>query len=253
MIVISAGMQKAGTGWYFNMTNDLLVAAGHRDAREVRDQYNLHSILVKKNVALSRLDRSTLKKLERVSQQEGRMFAVKTHRGPSASLRRLMEQGSFAATYIYRDVRDVIVSALERGKVMREKGLDRRYFGIGPYRSFGRLYTVEGATLWGRWQLIPRWRAWTKCNGVLVTRYEDLLANTFAEAKRLSEFLKLNLDEDSVWKVCEKYDRNNAAQGGRLHFNQGIIGRHHDQLSPRHQELCQRRLGPFLKQMGYLD
>jgi hypothetical protein len=28
MIVISAGMQKSGSGLYFNLTNDLMIAAG---------------------------------------------------------------------------------------------------------------------------------------------------------------------------------------------------------------------------------
>ena len=252
MIVISAGMQKAGTSWYFNMTNDLLVAAGHRDAREVREEYNLQSILVKNDVNITRLDHWALKRLERVT-REGNTFAVKTHRGPSASLQGFLKKGSFAATYIYRDVRDVIVSALERGKVMRERGLDRRVFGIGPYRSFARLHTVEGATLWGRWQLVPRWQAWTRCKGVLVTRYEDLLADTFGEVKRLAEFLQLDLDESTLRAICDKYDGAQADRDVRIHFNKGVIGRHLEQLSPKHQQHCLKRLGPFLKQMGYVD
>ena len=31
MIVLSAGMPKSGTAWYFNVTNDLLIAAGYAD------------------------------------------------------------------------------------------------------------------------------------------------------------------------------------------------------------------------------
>ena len=45
MIIISAGMRKAGSGLYFNLTNDLLVAANMQDVRELKTKYELESIL----------------------------------------------------------------------------------------------------------------------------------------------------------------------------------------------------------------
>ena len=45
MIVISAGVHKAGSGLYFNLTNDLLIAAGMQDVREVKKEHGLADLL----------------------------------------------------------------------------------------------------------------------------------------------------------------------------------------------------------------
>lgn len=250
MIIVSAGMPKAGSSWYYNITNDLLVAAGQPDSREVQKKYQLEW-LSGRNLAFKRLDSRRLKRLEEVS-RDGVTFVVKTHRGPSASFVKHLSGGSFTATYIYRDLRDVIVSALEHGKYMRDNEKDRRFFGIGPYRSFGRLYTVEGATLWARWQQVPRWRAWTQLSGVLATRYEDLVNDTLGELKRLAAFLQLDVKEEALLAILNRYDRKRVKPRGRINFNKGVISRHREVLSASHQELCIRRLGPALQEMGYL-
>jgi hypothetical protein len=31
MIILSIGMPRAGSGWYYNLTNDLMLAAGAQD------------------------------------------------------------------------------------------------------------------------------------------------------------------------------------------------------------------------------
>lgn len=51
MIVLSAGLPKSGTGWYYNLTNDLIVA-GLDDAHAVRERYKLHDILDGENCRL---------------------------------------------------------------------------------------------------------------------------------------------------------------------------------------------------------
>ena len=45
MIVLSGGMPKAGTGYYFNLTNDLLIVSGGQDIRRLREKYDLGAIL----------------------------------------------------------------------------------------------------------------------------------------------------------------------------------------------------------------
>ena len=257
MIVLSAGMQKSGTGWYWNMTNELLMAAGHPDAREIREKHQLQSVLTKPNCNVPKLRDKAIMALDRVG-QNGITFVVKTHRRPSKLVRKLITQGRFKATYIYRDLRDVIVSALDRGRVMRETGqLHGRHFYIGPQKSFAKYHTVRGAILWVRFRLLPVWKAWAHCDGVLLTRYEDLHADTQGQLRRLAEYLDLDVSEKQIEAIAAAYDRSrlkaDISRAGRLHLNKGVTGRFKEVLSQEQQELCRKRLGRYLQMMGYRD
>ena len=256
MIVLSAGMQKAGTGWYWSLTNDLLVAAGYQNGREIRDRYGLHPILTTLNCNVPRLDSRHLMRLDELGSQ-GHTFAVKTHKKPTPLLRKLVAQGGFKATYIYRDLRDVIVAALDRGKVMRTTGelRGRHFYGLGPYRSFAKYHTVAGATWWARFRLMPVWKAYASWDCVLATRYEDLVADTVGQLRRLAEFLDLDLSDDQMRQIVARYqpDRMAKEKPIGMHFNKGVVGRFKEKLSVEEQQLCERRLGGCLRMMGYLD
>ena len=257
MIVLSAGMQKAGTGWYWNMTNELLMAAGHPDARDLREEYKLHAVLTTRNCNVRRLDDQAIRELDRISQL-GQTFAVKTHLRPSKLVRKLMAEGRIRATYIYRDLRDVIISALDRGRVMRETGqLHGRHFYIGPQKSFAKYHTVRGAIRWARFRLLPVWKAWAGSDGVLLTRYEDLHADTHGQLRRLAEYLDLDVSDKQIETIVAAYDRRrmkpDVAKAGYMHFNKGITGRFKEVLSDKQQDLCRRRLGRYLQMMGYRE
>ena len=252
MIVVSAGMERSGTRWYYNLANDLAMAAGYGDARAIREQYRLHSILTTANCNMPRLGARSLLKLEEVS-RETDLFTVKTHRRPSRALRRLLAEGRFKAAYICRDLRDVVVSGLEVGRKMRAAGNTRRIFLVGPYRGFARLHTVEGGIRWALWQLIPRWDVWMRCPGVLVTRYENLLADTAGEVRRLADHLRFEVSDEQIQRIVDVY-RWNSGDGAveKPHYlNKGVIGRYKEVLSADQQLLCQRRLGRYLEKMGY--
>ena len=101
MIVVSAGMQKSGTSWYFNLTNDLLIAGGYQDIHVIRQKFRLHSILRYPNCNIGQLNLSKLGLLT-IPHFCGNKFVVKTHKAPSKSLHYLMSLKIIKATYIYR-------------------------------------------------------------------------------------------------------------------------------------------------------
>ena len=105
MIVLSVGMRKSGSGWYFNMTNDLLQAAGGRDARQMKNRRWLRSIVQGNNCTIGRLKLSKLVRLA-LPHRAGHPFAVKTHSGPAPSLRAFTATGLAKVTYLYRDPRE---------------------------------------------------------------------------------------------------------------------------------------------------
>jgi len=45
MIILSIGMPRAGSGWYYNLTNDLMLSSGAQDPRLIRQRYYLQNVL----------------------------------------------------------------------------------------------------------------------------------------------------------------------------------------------------------------
>ena len=255
MFLISASMERSGSRWYYNLANDLAISAGYPDAREVRERYGLHAILTTENCNLPWQGARTLRRLDRVS-RETDLFTVKTHRRPSQAMRRRLADGRVKAAYICRDLRDVIVSGLEAGVVKRAGGNVPRILKLGPYRGFARLHTVDGGILWARLQLIPRWNAWVNCPSVLVTRYEDLLADTAGQLRRLADHFGLDVSDEQIEGVVGTYRKGNAARGAaekRASLNKGVVGRYKEVMSAQEQALCRKRLRRYLDRMGYLE
>ena len=100
-------------------------------------------------------------------------------------------------------------------------------------------------------------KLWAQCDGVLLTRYEDLHADTQGQLRRLAEYLDLDVSEKQIETIAAAYDRSrlkaDTSRAGRLHLNKGVTGRFKEVLSQEQQELCRRRLGRYLQMMGYRD
>ncbi len=251
MIVVSASMPKSGSAWLYNMTQDLLLVAGNRRAQQLREERGLGPWLRGPNCSVVNLRDSTLRKLaEAVGDTQ--TIAVKTHRAPTAALRRRLAAGEVRATYVYRDPRDVVVSLLDHGRRLRSEGRAKRIWGIGPYRSYAKLRTVRQALLYMRLKVIPIWRAWVGTPGVLLVRYEDLKGRTDAELRRVAEYLGVDLAQEQISRIVEAYRPERLATAGRrYHLNRGTSGRFRTELSPPELVLCTKRLGSSLAAMGY--
>lgn len=229
MIVLSAGMQKSGTAWYFNLTNDLLVAAGYQDVRAIREKFRLHAILKDYNCNIGN---PTPSKLARVAIPHfcRNTFVVKTHHGPTTSLLYLMSLGIVKTTYIYRDPRDVVVSGFEHGQRIRAKGENH---------TFAKWDSIETSILNVK-RLLATWDKWMQCSKSLITRYEDLWADPINELKRLRGFLSLDVSSEELHRIVPNYqtDQLDATATSYLHFNKAAIGRFREVMSQRQIDLC---------------
>jgi hypothetical protein len=248
MIVLSVGMPRAGSGWHYNLIHDLMEADGYTDARVIREQYHLHSILTEVNCNIGVL---SLRRMGMVALPAlmGEDFVIKAHAGPSVSSRFLQRLGLLRITYIYRDPRDAMLSAYDYG----QRALQR-----GRPNAFSHLTDFE-KSLDFMMDYIHIWERWMREKDVLIARYEDLLTDYDNETNRLVEFLTLDGSRPqaraepsrSIQKVIEHYRPGASDEQQGLHFFKGRIGRFRESYTAEQQAAMKDRLGGYLSKMDY--
>jgi hypothetical protein len=240
-LILSVGMPRAGSGWHYNLTHDLVVAAGGRDARQIRRRYRLQAILSEVNCNIGTLtSRRVL--LCMLPVLFGNTYTIKAHAGPKILALTLIRVGLIQATYIYRDPRDAALSAYEYGYRARQRG---------GANAFTHLETIEQAiALMQTYVRISQ--TWLACPQVHSLRYENLLADYDNEVNQLVAFFGINPTEPQVKTVLDRYrpELANIDQPG-LHFAKGKTGRFRQVLTPQQQELCLQSFGSYLEKVGY--
>jgi len=193
MLLLSVGMPRAGSGWYYNLNHDLLVAGGGQDARAVRRQYHLTSILTEVNCNIGALTPWRLLPVMLPALQ-GKSYTIKAHCAPTPLARALIKRGWLRATYIYRDPRDAMLSSFENGQ---------RALQNGRQNAFSHLTTFEKTLDFMR-EYVHIWQDWMALPQVLHARYEDLLTDYDNEVQRLLRFLQLE-STSAVQQIVELY------------------------------------------------
>ena len=240
MIVLSVGMPRAGSGWHYNLIHDLMKTTGCADARDIREQYNLHGILTEVNCNIGVL---SLRRLAMVTVPAlaGKTFVIKAHAGPTVWSRLLSTLGLLRITYIYRDPRDAMLSAYEYGQRALTKGRPNAFSHLSDFEKT-LVFMDDYVRIWEKWQVEKN---------VLIARYEDLLQDYETESARLVKFLKLDGSRPEVQKVIDNYRPDKAEGQQGLHFFKGKIGRFRTSYSTEQQTILTERYGNDLKKMGY--
>lgn len=240
MIVLSVGMPRAGSGWHYNLIHDLMQATGCIDAGQIRQRFRLQGILSEVNCNIGVLSARRLA-LVAVPALLGNTFVIKAHSRPTTAFRLLRMAGLIRATYIYRDPRDAMLSAMDYGKRALEKGRPNAFSYLTDFEQ-----AVDFMTTYVR-----IWQAWVRERGVLVSRYEDLLQDYDGEARRLTGFLGLDIAKPAVAEVFARYRPDQAEGRQGTHFFKGRIGRFREAFSAGQQAALEQRFGPVLRKMGY--
>jgi hypothetical protein len=234
-------MPRAGSGWYYNLTHDLVTATGGQDARQIRRRYHLENILTEVNCNIGAL---TSRRLVAVSipALTGNTFTIKAHAGPTPAALNLIQHDLIHPTYIYRDPRDAMLSAMDNGQRAREKGRNN---------AFSHLVDFETAVDF-MLDYLRIWEAWMECELALHVRYENLLTDYESEVGRLLEYLKIETQDSAVQDVIDNYRPRQAQSGQKgLHFSKGKIGRFRQRMTIEQQELMVKKFSTYLERMGY--
>lgn len=246
MIVLSVGMPRAGSGWYYNLTHDLILAAGGRDAREIRQKYHLQRILTQVNCNIGALTPPRLLAVLAPSML-GNTFVVKAHAAPTPFAAWLMRLGWLKAAYIYRDPRDALLSVMENGERAREKGRSN---------AFANLVDFEAALKFMQ-EYVRISESWLALDQVLHTRYEALVGQYDQESSRLRTYLGLPAGaspplEALLQKVVDRYRPAAPPPGQKgLHFSHGKSGRFREKLTAEQQARLAEVFGPYLARLSY--
>jgi hypothetical protein len=245
MIVLSVGMPRAGSGWHYNLINDLMKTTGCADARDIRKRYRLQNILTEVNCNIGVLSPRRLGMVMLPALLN--TFVIKAHAGPTNASRLLSTLGFMRITYIYRDPRDAMLSAYDFGQRALQKGRPNAFSHLSDFEK-----SVDFMM-----EYVRIWEKWMKEKNVLVARYEDLLKNYDKESAKLTGFLKLDGDDPKVKTVIENYSPDDASGASRaegqqgLHFFKGKIGRFREAYNEEQQKILNGKLSPYLKMMGY--
>lgn len=241
VLILSAGMPRAGSGWYFNLIHDLVVASGGQDAHSIRKQYRLQRYLTEVNCNISTLNPNRLLPVL-VPALMGNKYTIKTHAGPSNLVHWLQRKEAITILYIFRDPRAAMLSAYEYGQRALDK--DRP-------NAFSHLTTLDSAAEFMQFY-VRIWQAWTEIEGILMVRYEDLVKDFDAEIKRLTEYLGIQFKNGEAEQVLDMYrpERGNAERKG-THYNKGQIERYRDVFTPAQLEKFTTMFEPALGYMGY--
>ncbi len=241
MLILSIGMPRAGSGWYYQLQHDLICANGGQDAREIRRRFHLEKILTEVNCNIGAFTPWRLLPVWLPSLL-GNTYVIKAHAAPTPLASWLIRAGWIKATYIYRDPRDAMLSAYENGQ---------RAIQNGRSNAFSQLTSFEESLEFME-KYVEIGKLWLSKAEVLHTRYEDLILQYELEADRLLKFLNIprTAKSEEVIKKYQPQEAQRSAQAG-MHFRKGKIGRFRQVYSQEQQQECWKKFAPFLKQWGY--
>jgi hypothetical protein len=240
VIVLSVGMPRAGSGWHYNLIRDLMRTTGCAEATEIRSRFCLEGILTEVNCNIGVL---SWRRLARVALPAilGNTFAIKAHARPTTASRILQAVGLLRITYIYRDPRDAMLSAMNYGQRALSKGRPNAFSGASEF----------GDALSFMLDYVRIWQAWARERDVLISRYEDLLGDYDRECERLCQHLGLDFEQPEVQSAIQsnRPERVEGRQG--THFFKGRMGRFREVFTVEQQSALAENFGPFLGMMGY--
>lgn len=247
--LIAAGMQRSGTRWYCNMLVDIVGEVTGRNSRDLRREYGLENLLQAYLTPTinARLTARQFRRLQPVL-ADGHTLVFKTHRKPSTALIERMLAREALVTYIYRDPRKVLISAMQRGAKARSEG-------ALPIRSFARLTTFDRALRWLTRRLLPTWEAWSSQENVMMFRYEDLKDDPHSVLAKSLRYFQVPASGKLIDDIIAKYQPANIRDKTirrALDQDKDDIDKFRITLLPSQEERLNSMLGATLEKMGYL-
>jgi hypothetical protein len=210
MPILIATAERSGTKWFSNLIQPSLCNIGYRYVPF--DQVNKNKFF------------------KRISRGEYTIY----HFTWGLELSEYIKSGRLKAVFLYRDLRDLLVS--------------RSFYFCGEYRF--DLRWLEGS-----YRLI---KSWEQDSAVLKVKYENLKSDTLSEIKRVCRYLNINISNELIIKSIE-YFSFRYLSGGReegqmdpSHYcRKGITGDWKNYFSEDQKIQFKEKYGKALIELGY--
>lgn len=240
MFIVSVGMPKSGSTLLSLFQRDIVAKTMIGNGQELFEQRVREGKINGIGIFVHGLENpDVLKMLVDLSDETG-PFIVKTHAALTDFLYGMLEERKVLATYIHRDPRDVILSAIDHGK------RPAAHPAANPF--FLQFVSVRSS--------IPLVKdfcrtgiKWIESGLCEVFSYHDLLVGPENEMQRFSRFIHAVPDPVLFRQLAEIYSEN--AQKGKKQYNTGKLLRYPDEMNPVEIEACNRELACELRQLGY--
>ena len=232
MIVISSSMGKSGSTFLCNLQEDMLRCACIRSGQSILRQTFSGRFI--KTFSLG-----TIQKLLFINARYGNVV-IKTHSPPTNYLRLLINLNFARTTYSYRDVRDVILSALDHGERNRQAGNTS-----GVYADIHRIEDAIDKVGMGSIREMYKWKTFGKVHFV---RYENLMHSRLVELEKINDFLGWNIPRKKLMSIIEKHEKIKTQS---LNFNKGTTERYKTEMTESEKLMCNHYFHNFLVEMNY--
>jgi hypothetical protein len=242
MLIISSGMQKSGSAYFYNVINEILAASDNGvDARKIKNNSSLDDLMKWHNNNIGALTLTKLLKLWKVSVREG-TFVVKTHAGPNLSVKALNKLGMIRIVYCYRDPRDVLLSAIDHGKKILDNGENHTFANMVEFDK--ALKNVKS------WLCI--WKSYAELPGVLTVKYEEMMQDPGAVTKKIEDYLEVSVNPEKRQEILWKFSKENSEGDRRgMHFNKAQTYRYKTEMTEEQKAKCKEKFNDLLLAMGY--
>lgn len=181
-----------------------------------------------------------LAKLRVLSNKYG-PFVVKTHAPLTDDLRHAIENGDARVSYIYRDPRDAMLSAMSNYESTKSSNRV----------EFKEFDTLDAALI--RYVDIAKHAVtWKESGLAAILRYEEFVNDIEGELKNCLQELGLVIPHDLVTEfVASAKASQEEKEGWNLRFNIGISGRFRQELTPTDLKKSTMALDISIRALGY--
>ena len=183
--------------------------------------------------------------------------------------------------YIVRNPLDVMLSNLNYRILQDYNQISSSDISLFADNYLNQFIAHQGDSEWqkfgfGSWsEHVSTWLAWGENNPLLIIKYEDLLADTLTELRKICQFLQLEKSElelqqavsnssfSALKKLEDKEIQNqekglfyhssyqSAHQAGLRFINQGQAGQGRRKLSPTQIKLAQQQFSAWIEKFEY--
>jgi hypothetical protein len=224
------------------MTNDMLVASGYPNVREISKDKRIQAIIQNDFADIAKPKYTKLIPLIYISWKTG-PFVVKTHSFPSRGTYLFSSLYQIKSTYIFRDPRDRLVSLMEMGHRAQQEGDTRSPFWKMNEFETALDHIKQSRVHKERWERHPK---------TLVVRYEDLVRDPLDVMFKVNNHLGFDLSQDILQGIIKKYNKQTLKKDEKLtNFSVGEIGRYKDVLTQQQIDSINRNLKHDLIALGY--